>query len=292
MQIRVGFRLTLQCEAPTPLLLALSPHPDEEHRLAGPYNLRTAPNVPQKSFIDEFGNRRIRLVAPKGAIAIWSEGIAEDSGLPDEVDWSKGECKVHELPDETMRFLASSRYCETDLLLDEAWRLFGTAQPGWARVQAICDYVHETVTFGYQHARATKTALATLHERNGVCRDFAHLAIAFCRAMNIPARYVCGYLGDIGVPPAGLGDFCAWFEAYLDGRWYTFDARYNMPRIGRIVIARGRDAADVAMITSFGTNNLLSFEVWAEEILRPVAVRRARSWPLPHAEATPPTSIH
>jgi len=273
MQITIGFRLTLQCDAPTPLLLALSPNPDEEHRLTGPYRIHSAPELPMEDFIDEYGNRRTRLVAPEGATIFWSNAIAEDSGLPDEVDRNAVQHEVQDLPAEALRFLSSSRYCEIDMLCDEAWHLFGKTKPGWARVQAVCDYVHAHITFGYGHARSTKTALHALQERKGVCRDYAHLAVAFCRALNIPARYVAGYLGDIGVPRAPEpGDFCAWFEAYLGGRWYTFDARYNVPRIGRIVIARGRDAADAAMITSFGKTQLTSFEVWTEELRRPVRV--------------------
>jgi transglutaminase-like putative cysteine protease len=150
--------------------------------------------------------------------------------------------------------------------MQDAWRLFGTTEPGWARVQAICDFVHEHIAFGYSHARPSKTAVDVFREKQGVCRDFAHLAIAFCRAMNIPARYASGYLGDIGVPPAGPGDFCAWFEVYLGGRWHTFDARYNVPRIGRVLMVRGRDAGDVPMLISFGDTRLTRFEVRCEEM--------------------------
>lgn len=266
MYIHVGFEITLQFDAATPLLLALSPHPDEAHRLIGSSPIRTLPEVPHESIIDEFGNRLTRLVAGSGQLTLWSECIAQDSGEADDVNWSARQHAVEELPAATLRFLIASRYCESDLLSEEAWRRFGHTEPGWARVQAICDFVHEHVTFGYGYANATKTAGDALREGRGVCRDFAHLAIAFCRAMNIPARYASGYLGDIGVPPAGPGDFCAWFEAFLGGRWYTFDARYNTPRIGRIVMTRGRDAADVAMVTSFGTSRVTSFEVWADEV--------------------------
>jgi transglutaminase-like putative cysteine protease len=174
---------------------------------------------------------------------------------------------VQDLPDGTLVFLLGSRYCETDLLSQAAWQLFGESQPGWPRVQAICDYVHKRIAFDYQNARATMTAWGAFNERTGVCRDYAHLAIAFCRCMNIPARYCTGYLGDMGTPPPyGVPDFAAWFEAYIGGGWYTFDARNNMPRIGRVLIARGRDAADVAIATTFGPNTLESFEVWTHEV--------------------------
>ncbi|MEZ5669887.1 MAG: transglutaminase family protein [Alphaproteobacteria bacterium] len=190
-----------------------------------------------------------------------------DDGAPDIVESNAGQPAVEALPADALPYLKASRYCESDLLGHTAWQMFAGTAPGWARVQAICDFVHRHVTFGYRFGRSTKTALDTFHEGNGVCRDFAHLAIALCRAMNIPARYVSGYLGDIGVPPAGPGDFCAWFEVYLDGGWYTFDARYNVPRIGRVRMVMGRDAADVPMIASFGAYRLTGFKVWADEVV-------------------------
>jgi transglutaminase-like putative cysteine protease len=174
---------------------------------------------------------------------------------------------VPELPEETLVFLLGSRYCETDRLSEFAWKQFGHLPRGWHLVQAICDFVHNHITFGYQHARSTRTALEAYHERVGVCRDFAHLAVTLCRCMNIPARYCTGYLGDIGIPPVDAPmDFAAWFEVYLGGRWYTFDPRNNTPRIGRVLIARGRDACDVALSSSFGPNTLSSFKVWTDEV--------------------------
>jgi transglutaminase-like putative cysteine protease len=196
-----------------------------------------------------------------------TDAVVTDSGLPDEVAPDAGQVAVENLPEEAIVFLLASRFCDSDRLLDLAWTLFGGTLPGWARVQAICDYVNQRITFNYDHARVTRTASEAYQEGRGVCRDYAHLAVAFCRALNIPARYCTGYLGDVGTPPPfPPGDFAAWFEAYLGGRWYTFDARNNVPRIGRVLLARGRDAADVAITTTFGPNTLTSFRVWTDEI--------------------------
>ncbi len=189
-----------------------------------------------------------------------------DSGASDVIVPEARQIPVQDLPEEALVYLLGSRYCETDRLSDTAWRLFGGTPLGWPRVQAICDYVHGHIAFGYEHARNTRSALEAFHDRTGVCRDFAHLAVAFCRCMNIPARYCTGYLGDIGVPAAGPMDFAAWFEAFLDGQWYTFDPRNHTPRIGRVLIARGRDASDVAISTTFGPNTLASFKVWTDEV--------------------------
>jgi transglutaminase-like putative cysteine protease len=201
-----------------------------------------------------------------GRLKLWSDCIVEVDGKPDEFNWNAQQEDVGDLPPETLQFLTASRYCDSDALAPEALRLFGDTPPGWARVQAICNHVHNQLTFGYGFGRPTKTASEAQREKTGVCRDFAHLSIAMCRAMNIPARYASGYLGDVGVPYSGPGDFCAWFEAWLGGRWYTFDARYNTPRIGRVLMVRGRDAADGAMITSFGAYDLKEFRVWTDEV--------------------------
>jgi len=191
----------------------------------------------------------------------------QDSGLPEIPLMQARQHEVQALPQETLVFLLGSRYCETDCLSDIAWQLFSGTAEGWPRVQAICDFVHGHIAFGYEHADATKTALQAYHSGTGVCRDYAHLAIALCRCMNIPARYCTGYLGDIGIPPPyGPMDFAGWFEAYLGDAWHTFDARNNEPRIGRILIARGRDAADVAISTTFGPNVLEHFQVWTDEV--------------------------
>lgn len=266
MFIRAGFEIKIQSEQDTPLLLALSAHSTYANRIIGQDFVRTDPYVPTEGYLDEFGNRRTRLVAPPGEMTLWSDFIVEDDGLPDRVHWNAPQLEIADLPSDTLTFLTASRYCEVDELVARAWGLFGATPPGWPRVQAICDFVHNHLTFGYRFGRSTKTAVDAYRECTGVCRDFAQLSVALCRAMNIPARYASGYLGDIGVPNSGPGDFCAWFEAFLDGQWYTFDARYNTPRIGRILMVRGRDAADVAMITSFGPYEMTLFRVWCDEL--------------------------
>lgn len=266
MFIRIGFEITIECASPTPLVLALLPHPSYGGRVIGSDQVRTEPAVPQEGYLDEFANRRVRAVAPPGRLTLWSDCIVENDGQPDPFDWNACQHAIAELPAETLRYLTASRYCNSDELVEQAWELFGETPEGWARVQAICNWVHNHLTFGYQFGRPTKTATGALRERTGVCRDFAQLAVALCRAMNIPARYASGYLGDIGVPYSGPGDFCAWFEAYLEDRWWTFDARYNTPRIGRVLVVRGRDAADGAMITSFGNYDLKLFRVWTDEV--------------------------
>jgi transglutaminase-like putative cysteine protease len=267
MKIRVGFEMTYEFVARTPMMLMLNVHPSRATDLIKPDQLRTTPMLPVTRYADAFGNICTRLVAPAGRMDVFTDALVADSGLPDVVEPTARECEIAELPHDALVFLLASRYCETERLMNAAWARFGKTQPGWARVQAICDFVHSYVRFGYQHARATKTAVDVFIERRGVCRDFAHLAITLCRCMNIPARYCTGYLGDIGVPPEPEPmDFSAWFEVYLGGRWYTFDARHNTPRIGRIVMARGRDAADVAFSTTFGPNLLKRFVVVTDEV--------------------------
>lgn len=266
MLIRAGFQITVRVERPTPMLCALSPHPDAPRAYLGSGTLHAAPAAEVSTYADVFGNRISRLVAAPGATTLVSDFIVEHDGRPDETDEDAPQQPIDALPAEVLQFLMPSRFCESDLIAPEAWRLFGTTAEGWPRVQAICDFVHDHITFGYGFGRPTKTAMDALREGSGVCRDYAHLAVALCRAMNIPARYASGYLGDIGVPPGGPMDFCAWFEVFLGGRWRTFDARYNTPRIGRILMVRGRDAADVAMITSFGPHAMEGFEVWADEL--------------------------
>jgi len=227
----------------------------------------TIPIIPTRTYPDTFGNAVRRFTAPAGDLVITSDAIIEDSGLPDPIELDANEIPVEQLPDETLLFLLGSRYCETDRLADVAWHHFGSSPRGWHRVQAICDFVCDHMTFGYEHARSTRTAFEAYQERVGVCRDFAHLAVAFCRCMNIPARYVNGFLGDIGVPPDPAPmDYNAWFEVFLDGRWFTFDARHNTPRIGRITVARGRDATDIPLVTSFGPHILKTFRVWTDEV--------------------------
>ncbi len=263
MQIKVGFDLELRCPQPTPVIVTLGVHASRAADLLEPDTLQVEPAVPLRSYVDSYGNQCQRLVAPAGLLRLQATGLVADSGRPDPVLPALEQRPVDELPDEVLLFLLSSRYCESDLLTDLAWSLFEGAPMGWRRVQAICDFVHHHVRFDYGRSSPTKSALTTYDTREGVCRDFAHLAIAFCRCMNIPARYCTGYLSDIGVPPPHSAmDFAAWFEAYLGDGWYVFDPRNNTPRIGRILIARGRDAADVALTTSFGASTLESFRVW------------------------------
>ncbi len=270
MKIRVGFELVYEFTQATPMVLMLNVHPSRSGDLLKPDQLQISPLVPVSRYLDAFGNICRRLVAPAGQIQISTDAIVADSGLVDEVNPSARQHEVGELPHDALVFLLASRYCETERLMNIAWSQFGKTPEGWARVQAICDFVHSHVQFGYPHARPTRTAMDTFVERRGVCRDFAHLAVTLCRCMNIPARYCTGYLGDIGVPPEPEPmDFSAWFEVYLGGRWYTFDARHNVPRIGRIVMARGRDAADVAISTTFGPNVLRRFTVLTDEIVAP-----------------------
>jgi len=267
MQIRVGFEMIYDCPQPTPMILNLNVHFTRVSDLVGRNDLVVDPPVPMTAYRDSFGNWCTRIVAPKGRTRLSADSIVNDTGAPDEIVPQAQQLPVPDLPEETLLFLLGSRYCETDRLSETAWTHFGQAPTGWGRVQAICDYVHRHITFGYEHARVTRTALEAFHERTGVCRDFAHLAVALCRCMNIPARYCTGYLGNIGAaPPYGPMDFAAWFEAFLDGRWYTFDPRNNTPRIGRVLIARGRDACDVAISSTFGPNTLTSFRVWTDEV--------------------------
>ncbi|MEW4452031.1 transglutaminase family protein [Bremerella sp. JC817] len=268
MLIRVGFDIEFDSPEPAPMVLMLFLHPSRELTTRRPDRLVIAPNVPGTEYYDLYGNRCARIVAPAGRISLRNEAVVEDCGLTDLQAPGSRQLQVQELPNEVMLYLLASRYCEVDSeLKDIAWSLFGNTAPGWPRVQAICDFVHSHIRFNYMEARATRTALEVYLEQVGVCRDYMHLAITFCRCCNIPARYCTGYLGDIGVPPAhDPMDFSAWFEAYLDGQWYTFDARNNVPRIGRVLMARGRDAADVALTTTFGKNTLHKFTVWADPI--------------------------
>ncbi len=267
MQIRVGYELVYECPQPTPMILTLNVHFTRVSDVLIADHIITSPPTPISAYRDGFGNWCSRIVAPPGDTRISTDALVNDSGLPDAVDPSAPQHAVQDLPAETLVFLLGSRYCETDRLSEAAWTLFGQTPPGWRRVKAICDFVHGHLAFGYEHARATKTALEAFNERTGVCRDYTHLAVAFCRCMNIPARYCTGYLGDIGVPAsADPMDFSAWFEAYLGGRWHTFDPRNNVPRIGRVLIAQGRDAADVPISNAFGPNVLKRFKVWTDEV--------------------------
>ncbi len=267
MQIRVGYEFIYCFPQPTPMILTASIHYSRASDIVMPDHVTTAPSAPLTAYRDGFGNWCSRIVAPPGRFRLSGNGVIRDTGLPDVIAPSAQQHAVKDLPEETLVFLLGSRYCETDLLSEVAWQLFGRTKRGWPLVQAICDYVHNRIKFDYQTARSTRTAWEAYNERAGVCRDYAHLAIAICRCMNIPARYCTGYLGDMGMPPPyGVPDFAAWFEVYMGGGWYIFDARNNTRRVGRVLIARGRDAADVAIVTTFGPNTLESFKVWTDEI--------------------------
>jgi transglutaminase-like putative cysteine protease len=266
MLIRAGYEIAIRSGEPVPMLLALSTNGTLDGRIVGEDRVRAGTPHPLPTYVDTYGNRITRYVAPADVQTLWSDFVVEIGRAADPQSPDARQHAVQDLPDEVLTYLMSSRYCDSDVLADDAWALFGRGPTGWARVQAVSDFVHGHVTFGYQFGRADKTASDVFREKAGVCRDFAHLSIALCRALNIPARYASGYLGDIEWPASGPGDFCAWFEVYLDGAWHTFDARYNAPRIGRVLMVRGHDAGQVAMLTSFGSYALEGFRVWTEEL--------------------------
>ena len=267
MRINVGCELRFEFPQTTPMIVTLNVHFSRVSELERPDYLITKPSVPIEGYRDSFGNWCNRLVAPRGNFSLGTDAIIRVSGLSDPIDPTALQHQVQHLPAEVILFLLGSRYCETDRLSDEAWQLFGNTPLGWPRVQAICDFVHNHIAFGYEHSRATRTAFETYVECSGVCRDFAHLAVTFCRCLNIPARYCTGYLTDVGLPPPyPPNDFAAWIEVYLGGRWHTFDPRNNAPRIGRVLIGQGRDAADVPLTHTFGPGTLSGFRVWADEV--------------------------
>ena len=267
MMIRIGYDIQFEFPIPVAMVALLHVHPSRVADLRAPDDLHTDPAIVTEAYLDSFGNRCTRFLAPKGLLRLTTSTLIHDSGLADPVNPGAREVPVQELPHDVLKYLINSRYCEVDRFSMIALELFGAMPPGWSRVQAVCDWVHNRVVFGYHHARPTKTAMDVFTERVGVCRDFQHLAVTLCRALNIPARYVTGYLGDIGVPVAPSPmDFSAWFEVYLEDRWWTFDARHNHPRIGRILMATGRDASDVAITTSFGAADLRHFTVVTEEV--------------------------
>jgi transglutaminase-like putative cysteine protease len=266
--IRVGYEIEFGFSQPTAVLVMLYVHPSRAWSIRKPERLEVEPWVPISEFVDSFGNRCGRAFVPAGRVVFRNDAIVEDSGQPDPQAWNAPQHNVQDLPNDVFEFLLASRYCEVDSeLKDLAANLFTATPLGWARVLSISNFVFQHVRFDYQNARANRTALETFRERTGVCRDFTHLAITLCRCLNIPARYCTGYLGDIGVPPAASPmDFSAWFEVYLGGSWWAVDPRNHIPRIGRILMARGRDAADTALTTTFGTNQLQSFKVWTNEV--------------------------
>lgn len=267
MKLHLGCELSYRLKQPTPMIATLNAHHSHARSFDVPDRFMTTPAVPLSHYRDTFGNRCTRLVAPAGIFVLGTDGIIRDDGAPDPIEASAIEHPVESLPPETITYLLSSRYCETEHLMKDAWRLFGAIQPGWARVQNVCDFVHNHIAFGYEHSNPTQTAFETFTRRRGVCRDFAHLAITFCRCLNIPARYCTGYVSDVGqTPPYPPMDFAAWMEVYIGDAWWMFDPRNNSPRIGRVLIARGRDAVDVPLTHSFGDAQLSTFRVWIDPI--------------------------
>ena len=270
MYIRIGYDIAFDVPSPTPVIMLLRVHPSVTPFLSRPDVPTIEPDLPVSEYLDVFGNRVGRIYAPGGTLRLTTDAVVKVDGEPDPFAPDVEQLPVSDLPADVIQFLLASRYCEVDRLGEVAWGLFGSTPLGWPRVQAVCDWVHNHLTFGMEHARSTRTAFEGYQEGKGVCRDFAHLAITLCRCLNIPARYATGYLGDIGVPASPMPmDFSAWFEAYLGGRWYTFDARHNAPRIGRVLMARGRDAVDVALTTTFGPTVLTNFTVWTDEVSGP-----------------------
>ncbi len=268
MEIKVGFEITYAAAQPTPMVIMLNIHPSRQADIIGKETVVAEPDVSIRFYHDGFGNVCGRLVAPAGGVTLKGSALVRDTGLPDEVRPSAQQLPIEQLPNELMLYLMPSRYCETDKLTDIAWSLFGKTEAGWKRVAAITEFVHNHVTFGYKHAHHMKSAHDVYKQKAGVCRDFAHLALTFCRCMGIPARYCTGYMGDIGIPPdPSPMDFSGWFQVWLSGKWFTFDARHNTPRIGRILMGTGRDAADVALSTSFGRMELKKFEVVSDEVV-------------------------
>jgi transglutaminase-like putative cysteine protease len=267
MLIKVGFDITYEVWAPTPMVLMLYIHPSRQGDLRQPDRLVVEPAVPIEDFFDSFGNRCARIVAPPGTIRFLGDALVADSGEPAPAFPDAVQHPIEQLPPHVLPYLLASRYCEVERFSEVGWNLFGQIPPGWARAQAICEWVNKHIAFGYHWARADKTAYEVYLEKQGVCRDFTHLAIALSRAVGLPARYATGYLGDIGVPPvAAPMDFSAYYEVYLGGQWHPFDARHNQRRIGRICQARGRDATDVALTTTFGKHALRNFTVWTNEV--------------------------
>ena len=287
MLIKTGFDISFTAEQATPMVIMLSIHPSRIDDLIGTEKIVAEPYVPIHFYHDSFGNFCGRLTAPAGGVRLWGSALVHDSGELDAVDPNAIQHPIEELPDECLLYLMSSRYCETDKLTDVAWSQFRNTRPGWERVQAICTYVHNHLNFGYEHASPTKSAYDAYIQKTGVCRDFAHLALTLCRCMNIPARYVTGYMGDIGIPLDGSPmDFSGWFEVYLSGKWHTCDARHNKQRIGRIVMGTGRDAADVALTTSFGRMTMSAFHVFTDDVTDDPAYQAAFQPPLPPTSHT------
>lgn len=291
MYIRIGYEFCFELPRPTHMLLMLHTHPERAGQLQRPERIYVDPDTRLDTFTDLYGNRVSRIMAPAGKLRIWSDNVIWDSGEREQGIEGLKLHAVDELPNDTLPFLLESRYCEVDRVGPMAWDLFGKIAPTWERVAAVLDWVHTNIEFGYKFARFNKTAWDTFYERKGVCRDFQHLAITILRALNIPARYATGYLGDIDVAPDGLpDDFSAWIEVFLGGKWVTLDARHNVPRVGRVLMARGSDATDVAMTTSFGAAKLERFRVWTDEV-GPEAIEQPDTIFVPNAVVTTPAMV-
>ncbi|MFI5040293.1 MAG: transglutaminase family protein [Acidimicrobiales bacterium] len=275
MDVRVGCRFSYLAEVPTAAILQVEPRLDGGS-IAVREQWSTDPVLDLHPYRDAFGNLCRRTTLPAGATTLGYDGVVRVSGEPDESDASAEEIPPDQLPDEVLAFIMPSRFCLPDQLGDVAWTEFGGLAPGYARVQAVCDFVHDHLRFDYDASSPLATALDVYQAHAGVCRDFAHLGISLCRALNIPARYAFGYIPDLDLSTAAgtTMDFCAWMEVFLGGRWWTFDPRNNVPRAGRVLIGLGRDAVDVAMITTFGGPELTAMSVWADVEPSPSAAGR------------------
>ncbi len=279
MRVKIGCELVYETASPTALILLVRPRQqDRNHHLLSEKRTVT-PEIPVEEFVDVFGNHLWRLTAPVGKLRLTYDATAQVEPTADPMLSALGGTLVQDLPGEVLPFLLPSRHCQSDLLISEAWERFGAFPHGWQRVQAVCDWIHSNIIYS-KGSHASTSGYDAYQARQGVCRDFAHIGVMLCRALSIPARYVCGYLPDIQVPidPVPM-DFHAWFEVFLDGEWRTFDARHNFPRIGRVLIGRGRDAVDVALATSYGTAQLDSMVVWADEVpeTQPILTTEAAS---------------
>jgi transglutaminase-like putative cysteine protease len=266
MQVKVGCEMVYESDSPTPMVVLTRPQLEyTTHRLLSETRFLN-PDIPVSEYVDTFGNHLWRFVAPVGRLQVYYDALAQIRPTPDPVWSTLPGTAVENLPDEVLVYLLPSRHCQSDLVIWEAWELFGSTNWGWERVQAVCDWIHVNISYGTGSTLST-SGYDAYRARRGVCRDFAHIAVMLCRALSIPARYMCGYLPDIDVPvnPTPM-DFHAWFEVFLDGSWHTFDARHNIPRLGRVVIGCGRDAVDVALVTSYGSSNLVTIKVWADEV--------------------------
>jgi len=262
--VRIGCHFEHDSAEATPSLWQVRPRPDGPHRITSE---SWAPPAPAAVYVDAYGNVCDRLTLPAGLSTLRYDATVEVPAAVDEADETASQARIEDLPDEAFVYLLPSRFCWPDVLYDQAWALFGSTAPGWARAQAVSDWVHDHIRYQVGASTPLTTAYDVWQARAGVCRDLTQLGVTLCRALNIPARYVGGYLPDIAVDPPDLPmDFCSWYEVWLGGRWWTFDPRNNEPRIGRVVIARGRDALDAAMVTIWGASELKVMNVWADEV--------------------------